>query len=70
MQPTPSPNCSACTGTLGVCRATVTESAGDLQRAGLISYRHGRVKILKRTQLERAACECDAVIRDAFALPG
>lgn len=54
---------------LGVRRATVTEAAGSLQRAGLISYRHGRVKILKRRQLEEQACECYAIVRDAFARP-
>jgi CRP-like cAMP-binding protein len=54
---------------LGVRRATVTEAAGGLQRAGLISYRHGRVTVLKRARLEAAACECYAAVRDAFALP-
>jgi hypothetical protein len=51
-------------------RGAVPESAGDHQGAGLISYRHGRLKTLKRAQLERAACKCDAGIRDTFAHPG
>jgi CRP-like cAMP-binding protein len=51
---------------LGVRRATVTTTAGTLQSAGLISYRHGRVKVLDRARLEDATCECYRVIREAF----
>ena len=51
---------------LGVRRATVTVTAGSLQTAGIISYKHGKVKILARSGLEDATCECYAVIRDAF----
>ena len=54
---------------LGVRRASVTEAAGGLQRAGLISYRHGRVKVVKRARLEAAACECYGAVRDAFTRP-
>jgi Mn-dependent DtxR family transcriptional regulator len=43
---------------LGATRPTVTVVAGTLQRAGLISYRRGRVKVLNRKKLERASCEC------------
>jgi CRP-like cAMP-binding protein len=52
---------------LGVRRATVTVTAGSLQSAGLITYRHGRVKILDRSGLEDASCECYRAIRDAAA---
>jgi CRP-like cAMP-binding protein len=52
---------------LGVRRATVTTTAGSLQSAGLITYRHGRVKIIDRAGLEEAACECYRVIRDTIA---
>ncbi len=51
---------------LGVRRATVTVAAGTLQAAGLIAYRHGRVKVLDRPGLEAASCECYAAIRGAF----
>jgi CRP-like cAMP-binding protein len=51
---------------LGVRRATITVTAGALQSAGLITYKHGKVKIVDRSGLEEAACECYAVIRDAF----
>lgn len=50
---------------LGVRRASVTLAASVLQRAGLISYRRGRVRIVDRAGLEEAACECYRVVRDA-----
>jgi CRP-like cAMP-binding protein len=43
---------------LGASRPTVTVVAGTLQKAGLIKYRHGRVTILDRENLEAASCEC------------
>lgn len=43
---------------LGVRRAGVTETAGELQRSGLIRYHHGRLAIDDREGLEAAACEC------------
>ena len=43
---------------LGARRTTVTLIAGTLQRAGLIEYHRGNVKILDRERLEAAACDC------------
>jgi CRP-like cAMP-binding protein len=43
---------------LGVQRTGVTAAAGVLQRAGLISYKRGYVRIKNRRGLERRACEC------------
>ena len=43
---------------LGVSRPTVTIVAGILQKAGIVVYRHGRIRILNRQALESAACEC------------
>ena len=43
---------------LGTTRPTVTVVAGTLQRAGLITYRHGHLTILDRDGLENASCEC------------
>ena len=43
---------------LGTRRASVTEAAGILQKAGLITYHRGDVKIDDRRGLEAASCEC------------
>jgi Mn-dependent DtxR family transcriptional regulator len=43
---------------LGASRPTVTIVAGTLQKAGLITYRRGRVTIVNRRGLEAASCEC------------
>jgi CRP-like cAMP-binding protein len=48
---------------LGVRRATVTIIAGALQKAGLIDYSRGRIRIVNRRGLEGAACECYDVVR-------
>ncbi len=51
---------------LGVRREGVTEAAGRLQRAGLIDYKRGTIKILDRDGLENRVCECYQVVRDEF----
>jgi CRP-like cAMP-binding protein len=43
---------------LGTRRASVTVAAGMLQKAGLIKYTRGAVKVESRAGLEDAACEC------------
>lgn len=43
---------------LGVRRAGVTEIAGELQRAGVISYTRGSLRVVNREALESVACEC------------
>jgi CRP-like cAMP-binding protein len=43
---------------LGATRPTVSIVAATLQRAGLITYHRGRVKVLDRRKLEAASCEC------------
>ncbi len=52
--------------TLGVNRVSASQAANALQRAGLISYRRGRIAILDRSGLEAAACECYRVVRGEF----
>jgi len=51
---------------LGVRRASVSEAAGALQRAGLIRYSWGRVTILDREGLEASSCECYRHIRGEY----
>lgn len=51
---------------LGVRRASVTEAAIALQKAGFISYSRGQITILNREELEQAACECYGLIRNEF----
>ena len=51
---------------LGVRRATVTVSAGILQRAGFISYARGQVTIVDRKGLEGASCECYRIMQTEF----
>jgi len=51
---------------LGVRREGVTEAAGKLQRAGLIRYSRGRIEVLDRPGLEKAVCECYAVVKTEF----
>jgi CRP-like cAMP-binding protein len=51
---------------LGVRREGVTEAAGKLQRAGLIDYRRGRIKVLNRPALEARVCECYQVVKTEF----
>jgi CRP-like cAMP-binding protein len=51
---------------LGVRRMGVTETAGKLQRAGLIEYRRGRIVVLDRPRLEASACECYGVVKGEY----
>lgn len=51
---------------LGTRRTTVTLVASSLQERGLISYRRGKVTIVSRANLEKAACDCYRVCNDAL----
>jgi CRP-like cAMP-binding protein len=54
-------------GAFGVRRESITEAAGNLQRAGLIGYRRGHISVLERSGLEAGACECYAVVKKEFS---
>ncbi|HYK79031.1 MAG TPA: Crp/Fnr family transcriptional regulator [Micropepsaceae bacterium] len=51
---------------LGANRKSVTLAAQSMQAAGLISYRRGKIQILDRAGLEKASCECYAIVRERF----
>ncbi len=51
---------------LGVRREGVTEAALKVQKAGLISYARGHIKILDRQGLERRTCECYQVVKTEY----
>ena len=48
---------------LGVRREGVTESAGRLQKLGVIRYSRGRITVLDRSRLEELSCECYGVVK-------
>ncbi len=52
---------------LGVRREGVTEAAGKLQAAGIISYQRGKITVLDRDKLEDLCCECYEVVRQETA---
>jgi CRP-like cAMP-binding protein len=52
---------------LGVQRSTVTVAAGDMQRQELIGYSRGKIHLLDRPRLMRAACECYGIVSGGYA---
>ena len=54
---------------LGVRRTTVTLVARQLEQAGVIQTRRGRIVIVDRKGLEDVACECYAIVRDQMSVP-
>jgi CRP-like cAMP-binding protein len=48
---------------LGVRREGVTESAGKLQKLGVIAYSRGMITVLDRPKLEELSCECYGVVK-------
>jgi DNA-binding FadR family transcriptional regulator len=51
---------------MGVRRTSVTDVAKDLQRAGVITYSRGRVRILDVELIKQSACECNEDIRSHY----
>jgi CRP-like cAMP-binding protein len=57
---------------LGTNRKSITLAAQSMQDAGLISYHRGKMQVLNRQGLEKASCECYAIVKkrfDAFLVP-
>jgi CRP-like cAMP-binding protein len=52
---------------LGVRRVGITAAAGALQKAGLIKYQRGQLKVLDRKGLEQAACGCYASDQETYS---
>jgi CRP-like cAMP-binding protein len=52
---------------LGTRRASVTIAAGVLQKAKIITYKRGVVKIASRAHLEQATCECYGIMKRQIA---
>jgi len=52
---------------LGVQRPTITNAAGELERAGLIERGRRQVTILNRQGLSKASCECYQLVRMRMA---
>lgn len=48
---------------LGVRREGITDTAGKLQRLGVIAYHRGQITVLNRAHLEKLSCECYAVVK-------
>lgn len=51
---------------LGVQRTSVGMVAGNLQSAGIIRYRRGKIEIVDRDKLAAAACECYWIVKNEY----
>jgi CRP-like cAMP-binding protein len=51
---------------LGANRTSATLAARSLQNRGLIRYGRGAIQIYDRAGMEKASCECYAVVRERF----
>jgi CRP-like cAMP-binding protein len=51
---------------LGANRKSVTLAAQSMQAAGLISYHRGTIQVVDRVGLEKASCECYAIVKERF----
>ena len=49
---------------LAVRRPGVTVAIGELERMKLIGHRYGKITILDKRGLEKAACECYRTVKD------
>ena len=52
---------------LGVRRTRVTEVASKFQKAGIIYYKRGFMRIVSSEKLEALACECYSLIAQEYS---
>ncbi len=55
---------------IGAGRAGVNETVANLRDLGLLRNTRNRMKILDRTGLEKAACQCYAIVRREYGFQG
>jgi CRP-like cAMP-binding protein len=48
---------------MGVTRTSVTVVAGELHKAGMITYARGRIRLLDVDLIQQRACECENDVR-------
>jgi CRP-like cAMP-binding protein len=53
-------------GMVGASRQRITAVIGDLEKSGIVRHRRGRVRVLDRSGLEKASCDCYRVLRKAY----
>jgi len=51
---------------MGVRRTSVTGVAGELHKAGMITYSRGRIHLLDIDMIRQWACECEADVRSHY----
>jgi CRP-like cAMP-binding protein len=51
---------------LGIRRASVTDAATKLKKAGIVEYRRGKIKILDQSTLEKMSCECCGSLKQEY----
>jgi CRP-like cAMP-binding protein len=51
---------------MGVTRTSVTTVAGELQKAGMISYTRGRIRLLDLDMIHQSACGCESDVQSHY----
>jgi len=52
--------------TLGTRRNAISEVAVNLQKAGLINYRRGKISLINRPEIETRSCKCYVIVKEQF----
>lgn len=51
---------------LGVRRETISDAAGKLQEAGVITYSRGHIEVIDRAKLVALSCECYDIVKKQY----